>query len=100
MQESENEIFKQRLTAEKEIARKADKIIATSPVEKKIIKKLFKVEENKIDTITIGVDTKIFKPIKKEKGQKILKFENDKKIILYVGRIEWRKRNWYFTLRF
>jgi len=91
LQESENEIFKQRLTAEKEIARKADKIIATSPVEKKIIKKLFKVEENKIDTITIGVDTKIFKPIKKEKARKFLKFENDKKIILYVGRIEWRK---------
>jgi len=87
----ENEIFKKRLMAEKEIARKADRIIATSPVEKKIIKKLFRINEKKIDVITIGVDTKIFKPIKKGKARKLLGFENKKKIIIYVGRIEWRK---------
>ncbi len=91
LQKSENEIFKKRLIAEKKIAQKANKIIATSPVEKKIIENIFKVKKSKVDVITIGVDTEIFKPVKKEKARKILKLKNNKKIILYVGRIEWRK---------
>ncbi len=91
IQKDDNELFKQRMIAEKEIAQRADRIIATSPVEKKIIKKLFDLEEEKIKVITIGVDTKIFRPIVMEKARRLLKIENGEKCILYVGRIEWRK---------
>ncbi|MFZ2226528.1 MAG: glycosyltransferase [Candidatus Moraniibacteriota bacterium] len=91
LQEINNEFFKQRTISEKEIAQKADRIIATSPVEKEIIKNIFGIREKKIKTITIGVDTKIFRPIKTERARKMAKIETNGKIILYVGRIEWRK---------
>ena len=91
LQEINNEFFKQRIILEKEIAQKADRIIATSPVEKEIIKNLFGIREEKIKVITIGVDTKIFRPIKTERARKMARIENNGKIILYVGRIEWRK---------
>jgi len=91
LQEINNEFFKQRTISEKEIAQKADRIIATSPVEKEIIKNLFGIREEKIKTITIGVDTKIFRPIKTERARKLARIENNGKIILYAGRIEWRK---------
>ncbi|HOW60195.1 MAG TPA: glycosyltransferase [Candidatus Moranbacteria bacterium] len=90
-QETNNAFFEQRTIFEKEIAQKADKIITTSPVEKEIIKNLFRISGEKIQTITIGVDTKIFRPIKTERARKLAKVETNGKIILYVGRIEWRK---------
>ncbi|MFZ2975831.1 MAG: glycosyltransferase [Candidatus Moraniibacteriota bacterium] len=90
-QETNNVFYEQRTIFEKEIAQKADRIIATSPVEKEIIKNLFGISEKKIKTITIGVDTKIFRPIKIERARKMERIENKGKIILYVGRIEWRK---------
>ena len=37
------------------------------------------------------MDTKIFRPIKTERARKLARIENNGKIILYVGRIEWRK---------
>lgn len=91
LQKNDNDFFKRRKIAEKEIAKKANGVIATSPVEEKIIKKLFCIKDKKIKIITIGVDTKIFRPIKTEKARKIIKIENSDKIIIYVGRIEWRK---------
>ncbi|MDD3487534.1 MAG: glycosyltransferase [Candidatus Moranbacteria bacterium] len=90
-QEANNEFFKIRTDCEKEIAQKADRIIATSPVERDIIKNTFGIDEKKIEIITIGVYPKIFHPIKTERARKLIKRENDQKIILYVGRIEWRK---------
>lgn len=90
-QEGNNEFFKQRMIAEKEIADKADGIIATSPVEKEIIKTLFNTKEEKIKIITIGVDMKTFRPIITEKARISVKMENGGKNIIYVGRIEWRK---------
>lgn len=91
LQEINNKFFKQRTISEKEIAQKADRIITTSPVEKEIIKNLFGISGEKIKTITIGVDTKIFRPIKTERARKLARMENKGKVILYVGRIEWRK---------
>ncbi|MFA5777478.1 MAG: glycosyltransferase [Parcubacteria group bacterium] len=91
LQEINNQFFKQRTISEKEIAQKADRIIATSPVEKEIINNIFGISWGKIKTITIGVDTKIFRPIKTERARKLAKMETNGKIILYVGRIEWRK---------
>jgi glycosyltransferase involved in cell wall biosynthesis len=91
IQKSDYEFFKKRRIAEKKIAQRAKSIIATSPVEKKIIAKLFGISSNKIKKISIGVDTKIFKPIKKTQARKITRIDEREKMILYVGRIEWRK---------
>lgn len=86
-----SDFFKKRKIAEKKIAQESTKIIATSPVEKKIISKFFKIPKEKIDVITIGVDTNIFRPAKKQRDKRNLKNSDEEKILLYVGRFEWRK---------
>lgn len=90
-QKNDYVFFQKRLKAEREIAEKADTIIATSPVEKRILINLFKIDKNKIKVIPIGVDTKIFKPGRSNRIRKSFKISKSKKVILYVGRIEWRK---------
>jgi D-inositol-3-phosphate glycosyltransferase len=87
----EQAYFQRRIESEKKIARESTAIIATSPVEKKLIIKLFKVPPQKVFMIPIGIDSKIFYPIKTESARKKLKIPMAPKIILYVGRIEWRK---------
>lgn len=91
IQDNASDFFEKRKIAEKKIAQKATRIIATSPVEKRIVNKLFEIPNEKIDVITIGVDTNIFNPIKKERSRKFLRADEKEKILLYVGRIEWRK---------
>lgn len=90
LQEANNKFFKQRIAYEKEIAVRADRIIATSTIEKKIVKNLFGINCDKVEVIPIGVDMKIFNPIKKRQTKELVK-ANSIKTILYVGRIEWRK---------
>jgi D-inositol-3-phosphate glycosyltransferase len=91
LEEREDEHYKTRTRAEKEIAQKSAGIISSSPVEKQLIKKLFRIEPEKIKMIPIGVDKKIFRPMKMKRARKILKIPESEKCILYVGRIEWRK---------
>lgn len=91
IQKSDYVLFQKRILKEKEIAKKAKGIIATSPIEKQIIKKLFKTPGKKIKMIPIGVDKKVFYPIDKNKARRALRLSLRKKIIIYVGRIEWRK---------
>lgn len=91
IQDNIGDFFGKRKIAEKKIAQNATRIIATSPVEKKIVNKLFEIPKEKIDVITIGVDANIFNPIKKERSRKFLRVGEKEKVLLYVGRIEWRK---------
>lgn len=86
LQKSDYDLFQKRIATENEIAWKTDAIVATSPVEKDIIKKIFGVPSEKIKPIAIGVDTNIFRPVRTKKYK-----NNNERIILYVGRIEWRK---------
>jgi D-inositol-3-phosphate glycosyltransferase len=82
--------FQQRNEAEKRIAHEVTAVIATSPVEKEWIHKLFGVSSNKVINLTEGVDTKLFKPIDTHQARKKLKMPN-KKSVLYVGRLQRRK---------
>ncbi len=91
MQKKDYIFFQKRLEGESKIAKNVNKIISTSPVEKKIIMKLFKLSEKSIEMIPIGVDTSIFRPIDQNKAKKLLKIDKNAKLISYVGRIEWRK---------
>lgn len=83
--------YQQRLAAEKTIAHVATGIIATSPVEKQIIKQYFEVDGEKITVIPIGVDRSIFPPIPTVQARQQLQWDITSKIAVYVGRIEWRK---------
>lgn len=91
LQEKESVFFQKRIKWEKKIAETADRIITTSPIEKEVIKKIFKIDKDKIELITIGIDDKIFRPIDTKKAKRRLGFVENKKVLLYVGRIEWRK---------
>src|SRR3989338_8496515 len=83
--------YRQRLAAEKTIAHVATGIIATSPVEKQIIKQYFGVDGDKVTVIPIGVDRSVFKAIPTAQARQQLQWDITSKIAVYVGRLEWRK---------
>jgi glycosyltransferase involved in cell wall biosynthesis len=83
--------FQKRVESEKKIAQEADGIIATSPEEKRTLLRLFKVDSKKINMITIGVDRRIFYPMNQLRARKKLGLSETKKLLVYAGRIEWRK---------
>lgn len=85
--ESEREDIK-RIKSELLLVQKADKIIATSTLDAEYIVTLYNCSKNKIFVVTPGIDLKAFKPQEKIKAKQILGADKDRKIILYVGRIE------------
>jgi D-inositol-3-phosphate glycosyltransferase len=91
MQKKDYEFFQKRIVEESRIAHESKSVITTSPIEKKIITKLFGVKPAKVKMIPIGIDSKIFHSTPTGQARKRIKFPEKGKLILYVGRIEWRK---------
>lgn len=86
------EEFEERLRAEKEIMETTDRIIATNPPEKKDLMHYYDFDlEDKIKIIPCGVSLKRFRKINFENARNYINFSAKDKIILYVGRIDWRK---------
>lgn len=86
------EEFEGRLKAEKEIMKTTDRIIATNLPEKQDLTHYYDFDlENKIKIIPCGVSLRRFRKINFENARDYIKFPTKNKIILYVGRIEWRK---------
>lgn len=87
------EKFEKRLRAEKEIMETADRIIATNPPEKRDLMHYYDFDlEDKIKIIPCGVNLKRFRKINPENARDYTNHLSAKdKIILYVGRIDWRK---------
>lgn len=86
----DKQFFRKRLAAEQLIADKVQGIIATSPIEKRLMRKFYHVKE-KIKVIPIGVDQAIFYPVNQIQARKQLGWPQSQHIILYVGRLDWRK---------
>jgi glycosyltransferase involved in cell wall biosynthesis len=91
MQKSDYEFFQNRIKQETRIAHEVNTVIATSPMEEETIMELFKVGKDKIKMISEGVDLNIFHPANGEAFRKKLAVAPKQQMILYVGRIEWRK---------
>ncbi len=86
------EEFGSRLRAEEEIMKSADRIIATNPPEKRDLLHYYDFGlEDKIKIIPCGVNLQRFKKINFEKARNYINFSPKDKIILYVGRTDWRK---------
>ncbi len=83
--------YQQRLAAETTIAQNSTRIISTSPGEKQLIKQWYGISSEKIDLIPIGINPLIFHQIDQAVARRQLNWSNKKKIVLYVGRIEWHK---------
>ncbi|MBI2415175.1 MAG: glycosyltransferase [Candidatus Kerfeldbacteria bacterium] len=83
--------YHQRLSAETTIAQHSSRIISTSPGEKQLIRQWYNVPGEKIDVIPIGINPVIFHSVNQDFSRRELGWSTKKKIILYVGRIEWHK---------
>jgi len=86
-----SDFIKNRLRTEKAILQKADIILASSPLEKRDMLKHYQANGTNIRIIPLGIDPKIFKPINHYKAHQYTGWPQKQNIILYVGRIEWRK---------
>lgn len=85
-----NSFFKFRVKWEKELAHKSS-VLATSPYEKDDLIKHYQATPSKIAVIPCGIDLKLFQPIPTDKARKKLDLNADETIVLYAGRLEWRK---------
>ncbi|MFA6588418.1 MAG: glycosyltransferase [Patescibacteria group bacterium] len=83
--------IKHRIAVEKEITQKADRIISTSPYEREYLEKHYAANPDHIRVVPCGVDLIRFKPIDRFVARRKIGAEPTEKIILYTGRIEWRK---------
>lgn len=77
-----------RIDAEFLLMAKAQKIIAQSGSDKQYLEYLYGVPQHKIAVITPGVDTELFKPMKKREAKRFIHANDRHKLIVFVGRIE------------
>ncbi len=84
-------LVKRRLRVERNIMKNFDKIIATSPYEKQDMFEYYHINPRRVVIIPCGADSQVFKKISKTKARKYLGYSPNWNILLYVGRLEWRK---------
>ncbi len=85
--ESERESI-DRIKSELMLVQLADKVIATSQTDAEYLRTLYSAKSINIFVLKPGVNLQLFKPIKKEIAKKKIGAPDDKKLILFVGRIE------------
>lgn len=76
-----------RIKAELLLTKTADKIIATSEQDAEYIYSLYNCPRNKIRIIIPGIDLNKFKPADKKIAKRIIKADENHRLILFVGRI-------------
>ncbi|HWY79167.1 MAG TPA: glycosyltransferase [Candidatus Sulfotelmatobacter sp.] len=79
---------KERIVTELQLVKEADLVIATGETDAQYIQYLYDGDPEKITVLTPGVDLNLFKPTDKITAKKIIGAATDKKLILFVGRIE------------
>jgi D-inositol-3-phosphate glycosyltransferase len=78
----------QRLEGEAEVMASADRLVAATPTERAQMVWLYGANAGKIAVVPCGVDLNLFRPIQAEKAKRMLGLPADRRIVLYVGRIE------------
>lgn len=80
-----------RLTVERDILERADRVVATSPQEKEHMETLVSAL-GCIDTIPCGTDVKRFSTgVSRRSARQLLGMADDRPVVLYVGRFDPRK---------
>ena len=79
-----------RLAVERQILEQAQRIVATSPQEQEVLRRLVS-QQGHIEVIPCGTDIQNFHAIPKPEARKELGFQADEQIVLYVGRFDQRK---------
>jgi len=88
---NEAEFFEKRLALEEEIVKKSDIIISLAESEKNDLKNYYQAQEEKIKVVPGGINLKYFRQIDRVKARKEINIEEDAFVLLFVGRLEWRK---------
>jgi len=88
---NEAEFFEKRFALEEEIVKKSDIIISLAESEKNDLKNHYQAQEDKIKVVPGGVNLKNFRQIDRVKAREEINFGKDDFILLFVGRLEWRK---------
>ncbi len=76
-----------RISVEKLVMDGVDAIVTATKQEKDDLVRLYQVSPHKVQVIPAGVDLELFRPVDKSAARQALKLV-EKRIILYVGRIE------------
>lgn len=77
-----------RIEGEKEVMKRADRIVASTSTEKEQLEKLYGVRGDKIEIIPPGVDLSRFYPIPPDEAKEYVGIAPKERMILFVGRIE------------
>ena len=77
-----------RINGELRAIEKADKIIASTTTERDQLIELYRADPSKIEIIPPGVDLSHFYPIPPDEAKEFIGVPMDKKMLLFVGRIE------------
>jgi D-inositol-3-phosphate glycosyltransferase len=77
-----------RLDGEREVLRRADRVIASTLAERAQLEWLYKADVGKITVIPPGVDTSHFYPIPIDEARQFIGLKPDDRMILFVGRVE------------
>jgi D-inositol-3-phosphate glycosyltransferase len=87
----ETDYFAKRLNVENEIIKNSSLIISLSQSEKESLNKLYGCPLEKIEVIPGGVSLKKWPLIDKQKAREFLGLKQEDYVVLFVGRLEWRK---------
>jgi len=87
----EDEYFLERFNLEGEIIKESSIIISLSEAEKLNLNQFYKCPLEKVVVIPGGVDLKHWPLIEKEKAREKLCLNSKEFIVLFIGRLEWRK---------
>jgi len=77
-----------RIDGEKRVIARVDRLIAATLAEQAQLQFLYKANKRKITIIPPGVDTSHFYPIPTDEARQYIGADPDKKLVLFVGRIE------------
>ena len=77
-----------RINGENKVISRVDRIIASTSTEKEQLEKLYDADPEKIEVISPGVDLSHFYPIPPDEAKEFVGVPPEKKMLLFVGRIE------------
>jgi D-inositol-3-phosphate glycosyltransferase len=77
-----------RIEVEGHVMRFADRLVAATPLEKGQMSWLYGADADKISVVPAGVDLRLFRPIPRAEAKKRIGIPPDRRMILFVGRIQ------------
>jgi len=91
MNKNNSSYFTERLNIENKLAKNSSAIISLAETEKKDLQQFYGCPEEKCKVVPGGVDLKRWNRVERNKSREVLNLDQESFILLYIGRLEWRK---------